>query len=132
MELFDKLGDNRALTLGITVGSAVMFAGTLIVVPWPVARAPVDYFVRDERPPRSPLGWVGFAAKNLLGMVALVCGVLMLVLPGQGVLTLLVAVSLLDFPGKRKLQQKLVKRKGVQRALSWLRKRAHKPEFELP
>jgi uncharacterized membrane protein HdeD (DUF308 family) len=132
MELLERLSDNRGLTLGITIGSAVMFAATLIVVPWLVARAPVDYFVRKERPQRSGLGWVGFVLKNLVGLLALVAGVLMLLLPGQGILTLLLGISLLDFPGKHELQQKLVKKQSVQKALSWMRRRAHKPEFELP
>jgi hypothetical protein len=56
MSLFDRLSENRGLTLGITIGSAVMFVATLVIVPWLVARAPEDYFVREQRPPRSALG----------------------------------------------------------------------------
>ncbi len=132
MELFSRLAQHKELALGITIGSVVMFVATLVVVPILVARAPQDFFVREERPPRSALGWVGFAAKNLLGVVALVAGVLMLVLPGQGLLTLVVGVSLVDFPGKRRLQRWLVKKESVKRALGWLRKRAHKPDFQFP
>jgi hypothetical protein len=132
MELFHRLAHHKGLALGITIGSAVMFVATLIVVPWLVARAPEDYFVRDAKAPRSALGWAGFALKNVVGFVALVAGVLMLVLPGQGILTLVVAVSLLDFPGKRRLQTWLVKKPSVQRALRWLRKRANKPDFHFP
>jgi hypothetical protein len=132
MSLFDRLSENRGLTLGVTIASVVMFVATLVIVPWLVARAPEDYFVREQRPPRSALGWVGFALKNVVGLFSLVAGILMLVLPGQGVLTLVVGVALLDFPGKQKVQHWLVKKHSVQRALSWLRKRAHKPEFQFP
>ena len=43
----------------------------------------------------------GAALKNVFGLGALVLGVLMLFLPGQGLLMVLVGISLLDFPGKR-------------------------------
>jgi hypothetical protein len=52
-------------------------------------------------------------ARNLLGVVLVLLGVLMLVLPGQGILTLLVGVLLVDFPGKHKLVQRLLSRPKV-------------------
>lgn len=131
-DLIERFQGNEALALGLTVGSVVMFVGSLLLVPWLVARAPVDYFVREHRPPRSAFGWFGVVLKNLLGYVLLVLGLLMLLLPGQGLLTVLLAVSLLDFPGKRALRRKLVQRPNVQRGLQWLRERAQKPPFELP
>jgi hypothetical protein len=51
--------------------------------------------------------------------------------PGQGVLTILLGVMLLDFPGKRELEAKLVSRPQVYRAVNRLRARYGKPPFLL-
>lgn len=127
--LVELLQAHKAWAFGLSLFSVICFVGSLAAVPFLVSRAPSDYFVsRGVR--RGPLWRV--LARNLLGLVLLIAGVLMLVLPGQGMLTVLAALSLLDFPGKRGLVRRLVKRDGVARALQWLRRRAHKPPFELP
>ena len=130
--LFAALSDHRGLAVGLTVASVVMFAGSVLLFPWFVAQAPADFFTRDEQPERHGKALVLRVLKNVVGLAFLVLGVLMLFLPGQGLLSLLVGVSLLDFPGKRKLQTWLVRKDSVQRGLAFLRRRAHKPPFELP
>jgi len=62
--------------------------------------------------------------KNLLGCVIIVAGIVMLVLPGQGILTILAGIMLLDFPGKYRLLRWIVARPQVLRTLNWLRRRA--------
>jgi hypothetical protein len=64
--------------------------------------------------------------------VLLVAGVAMLVLPGQGLLMVLLALSLVDLPKKRVLVRTIVQRPPVWRALSYFRERAGKPPFERP
>jgi hypothetical protein len=53
----------------------------------------------------------------------------MLVLPGQGVLTLCVSLFLLDFPGKRRLERRILGYPPVLHALNRLRTRAGQPPF---
>jgi hypothetical protein len=131
-DFLSKFADHKGLTIGLTVASVVMFVGSLALLPWLVSRAPTDFFTREAHPTRGALAWVGTIAKNLFGLVALVLGVLMLFLPGQGVLMVLLGITMLDFPGKKKLEQRIVKKDKVWRSLSWLRRRAGKPEFERP
>ena len=69
-------------------------------------------------------------AKNGLGVVLLAAGIAMLVLPGQGLLTLVVALILLDFPGKRRLQRRIVYAPRVLAALNALRRRAGREPLE--
>jgi hypothetical protein len=71
-------------------------------------------------------------AKNLLGIVLLVAGVLMLVAPGQGLLTIAMGIVLIDFPGKFRLERWVVTRPNVWRTLNWLRRRARRPELQRP
>ena len=54
----------------------------------------------------------------------LAAGMAMLVLPGQGLLTLLMGFLLLDFPGKYRLEKWLFLRRRVREGVNWLRKRA--------
>jgi hypothetical protein len=118
--------------------SVAAFAGTLAAVPWMVVRIPADYFSRPRRrasfpPGRHPvlrLAWL--LAKNLLGCVFVLAGAVMLFLPGQGVLTMLIGVLLLDFPGKFRFERWLVTLPAVARTIAWLRRRAGAPPLASP
>ncbi|MBX3439437.1 MAG: hypothetical protein KF861_18255 [Planctomycetaceae bacterium] len=130
---------NGDIVWGLTICSAVMFVGTLLVVPILLARIPEDYFLHPPRlqtqgwDARHPLTRVTVRiAKNILGVVIVVAGLAMLILPGQGLLTVLVGGLLLDLPGKRGLEVALLRRPHVYRAVDWLRKRANRPPLQLP
>ena len=118
--------------------SMLMFVGSLVLLPVLAARIRSDYFVRRIPPAESWLGrhpaiWVAFyALKNLLGFVLLLAGIAMLVLPGQGLLTILVALTLLNFPGKHRLELRIVRLPRVLRAINWMRARAGRPPLTLP
>jgi hypothetical protein len=68
-------------------------------------------------------------AKIILGIGLLVCGILMLVLPGQGLITILIGLSLLPFPGKDKMEQRILSRHSVRSTLNWIRIKAKKEPF---
>ena len=70
--------------------------------------------------------------KNLLGALLVLLGIIMLFTPGQGLLTLLVGLLLMNFPGKYRLERTLVARPGVFRALNWLRGRRGAGPMEMP
>ena len=112
--------------------SAVTFVGSLAAVPWLIARVPHDYFASGgahhipwaERHPivRAAL----IVGKNVLGSMFVVAGLLMLVLPGQGVLTIVVGIVLLDFPGKQPMLRRIIAQPPVLQSANWFRKRAGK------
>lgn len=120
---------SRDLWVGVGVVSAVMFLGTLLAIPNLVARLPVDYFA-GRHPPARPeprhrfLAFAWRLFRNVLGVCFILAGLAMLVLPGQGLLTLLIGVAMVDFPGKRRLEQRLVAQEHVRKGLQWLRERA--------
>ncbi len=119
-------------------GSAAMFFLSLAAVPWLVVRIPVDYFTRDTRPAvrwsrlHPLLRVLLHLGKNALGALLVAMGAAMLVLPGQGILTILLGVMLLDFPGKYGLERWLAGRAAVFRALNWLRRRLGVPPIAPP
>ena len=115
--------------------SAVSVAASLIAVPWMVVRLPADYFVRGRRTDRGQrhpaVHFVITIARNVLGYLFIVMGLAMLVLPGQGVLTILAGLALVDFPGKDRLIQRIVAKGPVRKSLDWIRERAGRPPLVL-
>jgi len=115
------------------VGSAVI--SLAVVVAFVVQLRP-DHFIReassDERRPVA-LRALGAMARNLIGLVLVVVGVLLSLpgVPGQGLLTVFVGLLLLDWPGKRRLLLRLVRRKRLRRAIDRLRARFDRPPLEL-
>jgi hypothetical protein len=116
--------------------SVVTLVGTVVLVPVVVARMPSDYFVRRApgawRRRHPVLGRALWAGRTLLGVVFISAGIAMLVLPGQGILTILIGLMLLEFPGKRELELRLIRRPHVLRAVNWIRARAGRPPLLLP
>ena len=117
--------------VGLTVASIVGFIGSLIAIPWILIRLPSDYF--DTRVPRHwmknyhpVLRLIGLIIKNAIGVVFLIAGFLMLFLPGQGLLTMLIGISFMDFPNKRRLEAKIVGQQMMFNAINTVRHRFNK------
>jgi hypothetical protein len=126
-----------AVLSSLAIASVVLFVLSAAGIPWFVARVPTDYFSRRElermhiRPvPRSPWKIVGRVLKNLLGLTLVVAGIAMVFLPGQGLLTIFVGLLLLEFPGKRRLERRLIGWGPIYRAINGLRRRAGRPPLE--
>ena len=68
--------------------------------------------------------------KNVVGVIAVIAGLVMLITPGQGIVAILVGVILCDFPGKQKLERKLIARPLVLNTLNKIRARFHRPPIE--
>jgi hypothetical protein len=122
----------------ITGASLLTALLALLAIPWVVTRLPADYFYHREREVWQQTGGEPFLAlllgllKNIVGGILLALGLLMLFTPGQGVLTILIGLMLMNFPGKYRLEIWLVRRPGVLRSLNWLRARRGAPPFRLP
>lgn len=110
------------------------FLGTLLLVPLLVIRLPADYFTRRRRQPllwgaRHPVPrFLVRLLKNLLGLIVILMGITMLVLPGQGLLSIVLGFLLLEFPGKFRAERWLISRPPVLRTVNWMRaKRGREP-----
>jgi hypothetical protein len=127
----------QSLLLGVLL-FVVSFAISLAVVSFILVKIPPDYF-QEDRPQefwsgRHPvIRMLGMVAKNLLGIVLVALGIVMSVpgVPGQGILTILLGIMLLDFPGRQKLERRIVSQPRVLKNVNKLRHRFGKPELEL-
>ncbi|WP_447984832.1 PGPGW domain-containing protein [Nitrospira sp. Nam74] len=123
---------SKDILSGLVILSIVGFIGSLIAIPLILVRLPPNYF--DERHPRKwmenhhpVLRLIGHVVKNVAGFVLLAAGIAMLVLPGQGILTMLIGISLVDFPGKRQLERKLIGQPAVLNTINKVREKFGQP-----
>jgi archaellum biogenesis protein FlaJ (TadC family) len=134
--MFSAITANEALLWQLASVSVAMFFATLLLVPMILIRLPSDYFSYRRRKSRASFRHPFVAVllttlKNLLGLIFVVAGIAMLVLPGQGILTILVGLMLLDFPGKYRAEQWMVSHVSVLRSINWIRAKAHKPPLAI-
>ena len=136
-DVLDWIRENDTLLWLLAAASVATLIASMIVVPLIVVRMPSDYFSHKKRH-RTP--WADHhpvvrgalvVGKNVLGLVFIVVGSTLLVLPGQGILTAFVGLMLLDLPGKYRLERWLVARGPILRSLNWLRRRAQREPLTL-
>ena len=125
--LIEPLQSARVM-VGVGLVSGALFVISVLGAFWALKRLPDDYLLREETSvSRGPGSHFGRIVRNAVGFVLLLVGIALLVLPGQGLLTLLAAVSLLDFPGKRRLERRLMARPKVLDAINRFRRRVGRP-----
>ena len=123
------------LGVGLFLGSlALSFAAIAIVM----VKIPANYFSshykRDFLPGSSfVVRWGAVIAKNILGVFLILLGIALSLpgVPGQGILTILLGLIMLDIPGKRPLEARIIKRPAVLAAINKLRAKYNKPPLEL-
>lgn len=136
--MIDWFRTHDALMWWLALGSAITFVGTLIIVPILVTRIPADYFLARRRHASHwrklhPVPGIALLVlKNACGVVFIVAGIAMLVLPGQGFLTILIGVMLVNFPGKYRLERRFIRIRLVARSINWMRSRARRPPLRMP
>ena len=55
----------------------------------------------------------------------------MLVLPGQGLFTIIIGLMLSNYPGKYFIERKFIALPSVLKTINWLRKKSNKPPLEV-
>ena len=128
---------SNEMLMWISIGSGIMLVLTAIGIPFAIVRLPEDYLVNDgqagwlDKQP-AVVRWGLRIFKNLLGVVLVILGIVMLVLPGQGILSIVLGLSLVDFPGRHALQCKLIRRPKVIDSINWIRRKFQRPPLILP
>ena len=112
----------------------VSFIVSLIAVGIVMVKIPANYFsshYRQDFLPDSPwiVRWGAVILKNVLGAVLIVVGILLSLpgVPGQGILTILLGLIMMDIPGKRPLEARIIKRPKVLSTINNLRHKYNKP-----
>lgn len=130
-QVVNGLEQYQGILVWVGLGSLGLFIISLLLLPWLIRRIPADYFKRPQ-----PEGWALLVRpqtliRNLIGLLIVIAGFIMLVLPGQGILTILIGIAVMQFPGKRDLERWLVQRRGVLKTINWIRETAKIPPLQL-
>lgn len=100
-------------------------------------RIPEDYFVDVDKPPHSDSStghhWLIVVARNALAIPVIIVGIILSLpgVPGPGVVTILLGIMLLVFPGKRRLEKRLVRIQSVRNTVNRIRLRFGKPPLRM-
>lgn len=118
--------------------SIIVFFATLAIIPYFIVRIPEDYLIRRRRRAEKPFAQKPkmrlfyLILKNLLGIIFVLAGLIMFVIPGQGVITMLIGIMLMNFPGKRTLATTIVRQPTIFKSINWTRAKALCPPLILP
>ena len=122
----------------LAAGSLASLIVSIAVLPFLVTRIPADYFSHRRRHRLSQSnGNLVFrllltALKNAIGALFVIGGLIMLVLPGQGLLTLFIGLMIMNYPGKFALERWLIQRPYVLPAVNRLRVGVGHPPLDAP
>ena len=141
--MFDLLSDFlSALTWRkVLVGASIFLASFLVnlgIVSAILVKLPADHFSKRRKTkfwdgPRPAIHAAKVIGKNIAGVLLVALGIVLSLpgVPGQGLLTVLLGIMLLDFPGRHRLEQKLLSKPSIVNTINRLRGRFDKPPLEL-
>ena len=115
------------------ISSLVILVISAISIGFIIRKIPHDYFLNEKRgmsqyKNKNPFFWfIVLTLKNIIGYCLILGGILMLVLPGQGLLTILVGLILSDYPGKFKLEKRIIKTNLILKTINWYRNKSNIP-----
>jgi hypothetical protein len=132
LEIFEAY---RSLIIWFGSISLFIFLFSLLTIKWLVALIPEDYFI-NKRVSKirsiNPLLWYIFLIiKNIIGYSLILGGVMMLVLPGQGIFTIIIGLMLSNYPGKYSIERRFIAIPSILKSINWLRRKSNKPPINL-
>jgi hypothetical protein len=136
--MFEWVTNNETALWWLAAFSVISFVATLAIVPVLIVHIPGDYFADTRRHGWHPVArrhpvmrLALLIGKNLLGWMIILLGTAMLVLPGQGILTILLGMILINFPGKYRLERWFVTRGPVLRTINLIRQRSGREPLDI-
>ena len=132
LEMFEAY---RSLIIWFGSISLFIFLFSLLTIKWLVALIPEDYFINRKaskmRSSNPVLWYIVLIIKNVVGYSLVLGGIMMLVLPGQGVFTIIIGLMLSNYPGKYSIERKFIALPSILKSINWLRQKSNKPPLNL-
>ena len=141
--MFDLLSDflSGLTWQKVVVGALIFLASFFInlgIVSFILVKLPADHFSKKRKTkfwagPRPAIHAAKVIGKNIAGILLVALGIVLSLpgVPGQGLLTVLLGIMLLDFPGRHRLEQKLLSKPSIVNTINRLRERFDKPPLQL-
>ena len=127
--------NNKIYILWLGTFSLIIFIFSLLSLKWLVSFIPYDYFTNNSPSKLKSeffLIWIMLMiVKNIIGYILIVGGILMLVLPGQGLFTILIGLMLSNYPGKFYIEKRFIAIPSILKMINWLRKKTNTPKIKI-
>ena len=117
----------QGILIYVSLLSIFLFIISIIVTPIIICKIPHNYFIKEKK----RISIFKKIIKNIFGIFFLIIGFVFLFTPGQGILTILIGIIFLDFPNKKNLQMKFIKKYKIIKPLNYIRRKFNKKEFIL-
>ncbi len=115
--------------------SLFVFLFSLLSIKWLVSLIPEDYFINKKdskiKTNNILIWYIVLILKNLIGYSLILGGIMMLVLPGQGLFTIIIGLMLSNYPGKYSIEKKFIAIPTILKSINWLRKQSNKPPIRI-
>ena len=129
-QIIDLVDEYKSVIFWLSLLSFLIFIFSLVSIKWLVALIPIDYFVYKKNSKfktKYPFTWlISMIIKNIIGYLLIVGGILMLVLPGQGLFTIFIGLMMSNYPGKYYIEKKIIAIPSILKTINWLRKQSNK------
>ena len=134
--LYVWLENNSYILFYLGIISVLIFIFSIVGLRLFIIAIPSDYFINKKRVSAlrdsSILLWVFYKIfKNIIGYIFIAIGLLALVLPGQGILMILIGLMMSDYPKKFNLEKKIIKINTVRKGVNWIRIKSNVEKIKL-
>ena len=128
----DWISDYNQIIQWAGIVSVFLFFLSLFLLRYVILRLPEDYFITASSISKNPQKIIVRVAKNAVGFLLTIWGIILLFTPGQGMITILIGLCLIDLAIVNQFKKKIINNRKVQKALNWIRiKKSVKP-FNFP
>lgn len=128
----DWISDYNQIIQWAGIVSVFLFFLSLFLLRYVILRLPEDYFIKASSFSKSPQKIIVRFAKNAVGFLLTICGIILLFTPGQGMITILIGLCLIDLAIVNKFKKKIINNRKVQKALNWIRTKKSVKPFNFP
>jgi uncharacterized membrane protein len=133
---WDWISDNYRLIQWVGIAFVLLFFLSLFILRCVIVRLPDDYFLNDSsalnKRSENLISLALRVAKNLFGFLLIICGIILLFIPGQGLATIVLGAWIMDLPWIIKIKRKFVYSRLVKRTLNWVRSKNGISLFKFP
>ena len=128
----DWISDYNQIIQWAGIVSVFLFFLSLFLLKYVILRLPEDYFITASSISKNPQKIIVRVAKNAVGFLLTICGIILLFTPGQGMITILIGLCLIDLAIVNQFKKKIINNSQVQKALNWIRTKKSVKPFNFP
>ena len=129
-QIIDLVDEYKSVIFWLGLLSFLIFIFSLVSIKRLVALIPSDYFVSKKdtkfKSEYHFIWLISMIIKNIIGYVLIIGGILMLLLPGQGLFTIFIGLMMSNYPGKYYNEKKIIPIASILKTINWLRKQSDK------